>query len=214
MRVVSTVSADRSSSSAMGEGEQQFVTRAGSSSSALGEGEQQPAMRAVSTKSAGSSSSAQQQHIRWQKPGRGRLKCNVDAAFSSSLNVIGVGMCVRDEAGQFVAAKTLRSSPICESGIGEVLGLSYAIQWVHELQLTNVDFEMDVKRVVDYYNKGSNDISEFSAIIDDCRRRCCYWFENSKTRLPPPNTIPLPTLLFEKKQTKSHSSQQPRMTTP
>jgi ribonuclease HI len=29
------------------------------------------------------------------------------------------------------------------------LGLSYAIQWVHELQLTNVDFEMDAKRVVD-----------------------------------------------------------------
>ncbi|AES60413.1 hypothetical protein MTR_1g045340 [Medicago truncatula] len=139
-----------------------------SSSSVLGEGEQQPAMRAVSTIS--------------QKPGTGRLKCNVDAEFSRSLNVIGVYMFIRDEAGQFVAAKTLRSSPICESGIGEALGLSYTIQWVHELKLTNVDFEMDAKRVVDYYNKVSNDISEFSATIDDCRRRCCYWFENSKTK--------------------------------
>jgi len=134
----------------------------------------------VSTVSASSSSSAHQQYIKWQKPGRGRLKCNVDAAFSSSLNVIGFGMCIRDETGQFVAAKTLRSSPICDSSIGEALGLSYAIQWVHEMQLTNVDFEMDVKRVVDYYIKGSNDISEFGAIIDDCRRRCCIWFENSK----------------------------------
>ena len=65
-------------------------------------------------------------------------------------------------------------SPICEPGIGEALGLSYAIQWAYELQLTNVDFEMDAKRVVDYYNKGSDDISEFGAIIDDCRRRRCY----------------------------------------
>jgi hypothetical protein len=152
MCAVSPVSAGSSNSSEMGEGEQQSVTRAvstvsaGSSSPELREGEHQPVMHAVSTVSAGSSSSAQQQHIRWQKPGRGRLKCNVDTAFSSSLNVIGVGMCIRDEAGQFVAAKTLRSSPICESGIGEALGLSYAIQWVHELQLSNVDFEMDAKK--------------------------------------------------------------------
>jgi len=27
---------------------------------------------------------------------------------------------------------------------------------------------MDAKRVVDYYIKGSNDISEFDSIIDDC----------------------------------------------
>ena len=36
--------------------------------------------------------------------------------------------------------------------IGEALCLLYAIQWVHELQLTNVDFEMDAKLVVDYFN--------------------------------------------------------------
>jgi len=118
-----------SSSSAMGEGEQQPAVRfvntvsASSNSSAMGEGEQQPVTRAVSTVSAGSSSSAHQQHIKWQKPGRGRLKCNVDAAFSSSLNVIGFGVCIRDETGQFEAAKTPQSSPICDSSIGEALGL-------------------------------------------------------------------------------------------
>jgi len=75
---------------------------------ALGEGEQQPVMRTVSTVSAGRNSLAQHHHIRWRKPGRRRLKCNVDAAISSSLNVIGFGMCIRDEAKQFVAATTLR----------------------------------------------------------------------------------------------------------
>jgi hypothetical protein len=30
-----------------------------------------------------------------------------------------------------------------------------------------VDFELDAKNVVDYYNKGNNDIYEFGAIIDE-----------------------------------------------
>jgi len=38
---------------------------------------------------------------------RGRLKCNVDASFSSSTNKVGVGMCTRDEEGCFVRAKTM-----------------------------------------------------------------------------------------------------------
>jgi len=33
--------------------------------------------------------------------------------------------------------------------VGEVLGLYYAIRWVHELWLQNVDFEVDSKRVAD-----------------------------------------------------------------
>ena len=60
------------------------------------------------------------------------------------------------------------------------MGLSHAIQWVHELQLRNVDFELDAKKVVDYYNRGRNDISEFGAIVDECKRRCCVYFEKSK----------------------------------
>ena len=36
------------------------------------------------------------------------------------------------------------------------------------------------KKVVDYYNGGHNDISEFGAIIENCRRRCQAHFPNSK----------------------------------
>jgi len=35
-----------------------------------------------------------QETIRWQKPARGRYKCNIDASFSSSLNRVGLGMCI------------------------------------------------------------------------------------------------------------------------
>ena len=51
------------------------------------------------------------EEIRWKKSMRGRLKCNVDASFSSSTNKVGVGMCIRDEEGCFVRAKTMWHTP-------------------------------------------------------------------------------------------------------
>jgi hypothetical protein len=33
---------------------------------------------------------------------------------------------------------------------------------------------------VDYFNKGGKDISEFGAIMDECRKNCNDCFENSK----------------------------------
>jgi len=118
--------------------------------------------------------------IRWKKPQQGRLKFNVDAAFSEALNCVGFGVCIRDAAGNFIRAKTMWSNPVCSSDVGEALGLLYAIQWMHELQHTDVDFELDAKKVVDYFNRGSNDVSEFGAIMDACRRIHNSYFENSK----------------------------------
>jgi len=81
----------------------------------------------------------QHEQIRWKKPGLGRLKCNVDASFLVALNRIGFGFCIRDEAGNFIRAKTMWSNHVCSSEVGETLGLSHAICWMRELQLTNVD---------------------------------------------------------------------------
>jgi hypothetical protein len=66
----------------------------------------------------------------WQRPLQGRLKCNVDASFSTSLNKTGIGMCIRDAEGTFVLAKTFNFSPICAVPLGEASGLLYAIQWL------------------------------------------------------------------------------------
>jgi len=90
--------------------------------------------------------------VRWQKTRRGRVKCNVDASFSTSMNRCGIGICIRDEEGQFVRAKTLWFSPMCLVDVGEALGLYHAMRWVNELRLPNVDFEVDLKRVADYFN--------------------------------------------------------------
>jgi len=56
---------------------------------------------------------------RWQPPEHGRMKCNVDAAFSSQRNKTGVGICIRDEDGVFVLARTvpfIGVYPVCEGG--------------------------------------------------------------------------------------------------
>ncbi|MCI45659.1 cytochrome P450, partial [Trifolium medium] len=44
---------------------------------------------------------------KWEKPARGRYKCNIDASFSPQLNRVGIGMCIRDDEGRFVLAKTI-----------------------------------------------------------------------------------------------------------
>ncbi|KEH15167.1 hypothetical protein MTR_1964s0010, partial [Medicago truncatula] len=44
---------------------------------------------------------------RWQPPKDGRMKCNVDAAFSSQGNKTGVGIFILDEDGVFVLARTV-----------------------------------------------------------------------------------------------------------
>ena len=47
----------------------------------------------------------------WHKPQQGRYKCNVDASFSSIRNRIGIDICLCDDEGAFVLAKTMSLSP-------------------------------------------------------------------------------------------------------
>jgi len=44
--------------------------------------------------------------LKWVKPSSGRFKCNVDGSFSQALNPVGIGVCIRDDEGCFVLAKT------------------------------------------------------------------------------------------------------------
>ena len=117
--------------------------------------------------------------IRWMEPWSDRFKCNVDASFSNASNNVGVGMCIRDSTGNHVRSKILWVSPLCSLDVGEALGLSHAIWWIRELQFDNVDFEVDSKRVADYFNKGRGDVTEFGSIMDSCIQFCSSYLTNS-----------------------------------
>jgi len=88
-------------------------------------------------------------------------------------------MYIRDSGGNHVHSKIMWFHPVCSVDVGEALGLHHAIRWIYELQLTNVDFEVDSKRVADYFNKGRGDVTEFGSIMDSSIQFCRNHLTNS-----------------------------------
>jgi len=68
-------------------------------------------------------------------PAPDRMKCNINAAFSTQRNIIEIGICLCDEGGVFVLAKNISFVSVYAVDIGEALGLHLALQWVSDLQL-------------------------------------------------------------------------------
>jgi hypothetical protein len=77
--------------------------------------------------------------------GRSPYSADLNATFHASFEgtKVGIWMCIQDEAGAFIRAKTECFSPRCEVHVGEVIGLLRALNWVHELNLGPVNFELD-----------------------------------------------------------------------
>ncbi|AES76948.2 hypothetical protein MTR_6g089560 [Medicago truncatula] len=115
------------------------------------------------------STTAELQQIKWQPPASGRLKCNVDATFSIPHNRIGVGICLRDDEGTFVLAKIVNFEGVYSVEVGEALGLFHAIQWLSDMQMDNIDFEVDSKIRKDAFTARRDDISEFGHIVEASR---------------------------------------------
>ncbi|XP_045822393.1 uncharacterized protein LOC123915300 [Trifolium pratense] len=116
---------------------------------------------------------------RWKKPSSGRMKCNIDASFSSLNNRVGIGVCIRDEFGAYVLAKYEQFTPLCDVRFGEALGLLSALNWVHELNLGPVDFELDSKIVVDSFHSNKCDATELGDIISHCKQLFSNYYNNS-----------------------------------
>jgi len=66
--------------------------------------------------------------------------------------------------------------------LGEALSLLSTMYWVRDLQLGIVDFELDSKTVVDSLYGGKSDVSNYSAMINDCRRLLASDLANSDVR--------------------------------
>lgn len=58
----------------------------------------------------------------------------------------------RDDTSAFVRVKIEWFSPICNVHMGEALGCLLVLNWVHELNLETVDFELDSKSVSDKFS--------------------------------------------------------------
>jgi ribonuclease HI len=116
----------------------------------------------------------------WQRPQPGRMKCNIDASFSDSLNRTGIGMCIRDTDGTFVLAKTLHFSPRCSVPLGEAMGLFFAVHWLRDLRLDHVDFALDSQIVTHAFHRQRLDITEFGQLMSATRGLFTSSFTNSR----------------------------------
>jgi hypothetical protein len=119
------------------------------------------------------------QEHKWKKPARRRVKCNIDASFSSLHNRVDIGICIRDEFGAYVLGKYEQFTLLYDVKIGEALSLLSALNWVHELNLGHVDFELDSKVVVDNFHSNKIDDTELRDIISHCRMLFSSCYNNS-----------------------------------
>ncbi|XP_024634754.1 uncharacterized protein [Medicago truncatula] len=131
------------------------------------------------TLNGGPSTSTLHNGSRWQHPMPGRYKCNIDVAFSNSLNRTCIGIYIRESDGSFVLAKTVLHPCFLPVDVGEALGLYLALQWLSDMQFDNVDFETNSKLTADAFLSDKNNTCEFGCIITYCRSLFNSLFSNS-----------------------------------
>lgn len=94
---------------------------------------------------------------RWQPPSRGRVKCNIAVAFSDQFNKTGSGICIRDEEGTFILAKSIPIYPKCSVDTGEAWALHHAMEWLSDMSFDSLDFCSDSKSIVNAFNQNQVD---------------------------------------------------------
>jgi len=90
------------------------------------------------------------------------------------MNMMGIGICLRDDTSEFVSAKTDCFFPLCDVDVGEAVGFHTALRWMKDLQYDNIGFALDSKLVVDHFRSSIEDDSEFLVVlcmlVDSCLR--------------------------------------------
>jgi len=75
----------------------------------------------------------------------------INTYFSLSRNKIGIEMCSHDENCCLVLAKILWFSPSFLVEVGEAMSIYHVALWGCDLQSDNMDFVLNSKKVVDYF---------------------------------------------------------------
>ncbi|EEF46667.1 conserved hypothetical protein [Ricinus communis] len=122
-------------------------------------------MSKLSLKSLGSAEEGNQYR---QKPARGWVKCDMDAATFENGRVIGIGLMSMDEEGRFVKGKSFCMNGRIAIKEAEAMGLKEALSWCLEQGLQRVIFESDAKVVMGAFHYRPEELSEFGSIIAEC----------------------------------------------
>ena len=80
---------------------------------------------------------------RWESPGEGHLKCNVDGALPSQGSKVGFGFIIRNQPGEMVVAKNGKMDAPTETLVVEALSCREALSWIKGNGLQNITVESD-----------------------------------------------------------------------
>lgn len=109
--------------------------------------------------------------IRWKPPPNDYIKYNIDAALFEGTKNFGIGMCLRDKHDNFIKAKSSNISGNPSPREVEAWALHKALQWLEQLQLSNVTIESDCKVVTDNFNSCCKGISDYNVNLNKCRQQ-------------------------------------------
>ncbi|GAU33827.1 hypothetical protein TSUD_221650 [Trifolium subterraneum] len=105
--------------------------------------------------------------VRWEKPTLDWVKCNVDVAFVSGSGRTSVGLCFRDNSGQFMAGMTQWQQTVISSVEEEAWALLLAMEEARHRGLDRVQFESDSKVLIEAIHMKRRGNSEFLSIVHD-----------------------------------------------
>jgi hypothetical protein len=109
-------------------------------------------------------------NVCWQPPVTGTVKCNIDAALFNDQQKFGVGMCIRNDQGNFMKAKTMwfHGTPPPQEAEAWAWALRECMFWLGELY-SCVVIELDCLLVVNAITDNSSNQTEFGYIMKTCR---------------------------------------------
>jgi ribonuclease HI len=93
----------------------------------------------------------------------------LDVAIDNSKARVGIGVILRDERGQVLAAMSKTRNGTLEPSTGEAFATSTAICFCRDIGVQRVVLEGDAKQIVDAVNSNLTSWSRFGHLIDDTR---------------------------------------------
>ncbi|XP_026399037.1 uncharacterized protein LOC113294878 [Papaver somniferum] len=107
-------------------------------------------------------------NLHWNPPSIGTYKINVDGSFNYSTKLGGIGLILRDFAGAHRGSKCIFLETALSPEHLECKGLWEALQWVEDMKLDKVIFELDSQLVADAVNRENfnSDWRIYNLILD------------------------------------------------
>ncbi|KAJ9177133.1 hypothetical protein P3X46_012383 [Hevea brasiliensis] len=117
--------------------------------------------------------------VRWSKPQKGWVKCNVDESMRLSAGKLGAGWVIRDEAGTMLNTCQVQMDGIFKPTLAEAMVFREALSWMKSRFPHHVMFESDSLLLIQTSHTYCIDNSYFGAVVQNSKE----FFFSSKDKI-------------------------------